>query len=268
MYYPINFVSPFATLFDCNDEFTPAVYVGGEEIEYNMSYNVKLKFVHSKPPAERKEGSMVSLYALLYRPLGERAIIKLGCVSTSSWDCAGLLWAQAPLHARIIGVFHLAKEIELEHIEEKCVEILKNDNSLNKRFKFTTKLPKTIKIINMWNYPEYLNINDYSEDIKKVKDILLNYLTKLEYLELLYYNDMWLEPPKLHLNIGGQISELNDLRKEKDRTFDGNLIVTPIGICIFNIKMNGQYKIYIDVARKFAYNTRLEVKEKKFITVA
>jgi len=265
MYYPINFVSPFATLFDCSDEFTPAVYVGGEEIKYNVPYNVKLKFVHSKPPAERKKGSMVSLYALLYRPLGERAIIKLGCISTSSWDCAGLLWAQAPLHARIIGVFHLTKEIELEHIEEKCVEILKNDNSLNKRFKFTTKLPKTIKIINMWNCPENLNINDYVEDMKKIKDILLDYLTKLGYLELLYNNDMWLEPPKLYLNIGGQVSELNDLKKEKDRIFDGNLIVTPIGICIFNRKITGQYKTYIDVARKFAYNIRLEIKEKSLL---
>jgi hypothetical protein len=101
--------------------------------------------------------------------------------------------------------------------------------------------------------------------MKKIKDILLDYLTKLGYLELLYNNDMWLEPPKLYLNIGGQVSELNDLKKEKDRIFDGNLIVTPIGICIFNRKITGQYKTYIDVARKFAYNIRLEIKEKSLL---
>jgi hypothetical protein len=260
-FYPIDFIAPFNTLFDCNDEFTPSVYVGSEELEYNKSYTVKLKYIYSKPPSKREKGSTVAIYALFYKfATNERPTIKIGSISTSSLNCAAMLWAQAPLHARIIGVFRLTKTIKLEHLEEICVKILKNDK-LSKQFRFTTKLPETIKILSMWNGLESFNINDYIENLKEINNILLDNLTKLEYLELLYYDNMWLEPPKQNLKIDLMSKKLSELKKENG-VFKGTLIITPVGLCIFKRVINGQFKTYVDIGRKFAYNTFVSIEEK------
>jgi len=73
----------------------------------------------------RLEGSVIALYMLLY--LGKpKPVIKLGSISMYSNSSATMLWAQAPIYARIVGVFHLTKTIGLEEVENSSRKILLN----------------------------------------------------------------------------------------------------------------------------------------------
>jgi hypothetical protein len=263
------------------ENFLPKVYVEYTSIEFNKLYNASLRVRISRPPKTRPEGSLVAHYMLLYLlPSTNKPIVKLGSCSAYG-EVAAMMWAQAPLYARIIGVFYLEKETHLEELEYKSLEILQQKASkYMKFFDFKHGKPSINDIMYMWLNLEnfYDTLNFYIEKLAEVSKILFQELTRVKYINVIYDDCAWLSPPKLKPEIPIQFKSLRDIMNATSRAqlahqrlkralHRGLFKVTPIGICMFTISKgergsNSMEQVedhYIDVCRDFVYNVNITI---------
>jgi hypothetical protein len=263
------------------EDFLPKVYVEYTNIEFNRLYNASLRVRISKPPKTRPESSLVAHYMLLYLlPSTDKPTVKLGSCSAYG-EVAAMMWAQAPLYARVIGVFHLKKEVHLEELEYKSLEILQQKASkYMELFDFKHGKPSINDIVHMWLNLEnfYDTLNFYIEKLAEVSKILFQELARVEYIDAIYDDCAWLSPPKLKPEIPIQFRSLRDImntasraqltrRRPKRALHRGLFKVTPIGICMFTTSRreqgsNSMEQVedhYVDVCREFVYNVDITI---------
>lgn len=244
--------------------FLPVVYIDEVEIEYDKEYPVKLKLASNNPPRERLEGSILALYMLLY-PIKPTPIVKLGSISMHN-SSAAMLWAQAPVYARIVGIFHLKKTIGLESLESFSRELLRTRYTT--LFKFITRrdsLFNSYKIIEMWTNSDWDDVEKLISEVDNIAEYLIVEITRrLNYIETLY-DGVGFETPRQRVELPSgfkTLSSLRDTLKKKRRGVKGLFKVTPVGLCIFtqstpkDTESRGN-ALFVDICREFAYNTKV-----------
>jgi hypothetical protein len=270
----IEFESPIDQLFNGVSVFMPDIYLGLERLEVGKPYRVALKYSKIDFPRKRSKGSHIVVYALLYRiPRRNIIHVKLG-THTLYHNTAGLMWAQAPLYARVIGVFRLNRELkdrEVEILEKKCTKHLSKSHirQLQKlnigNIKYYTSIPKTKQIINMW-----MSISGLKSEIDTLVDVVdettskcFDQLSRIKWIDPLYGNDMWFIPPLVEVNIAWQsIKPDIPIGENKESwVLEGFFTITPVGLCIFEEINEGARRIYVDRCRRFVYNFEFLVKE-------
>ncbi len=154
-------------------KFLPVVYVDNAGVEFDREYPVKLRFSPNIPPRKRPEGSSVVLYMLLYLAK-HKPVIKLGSVSYNN-SSAAMLWAQAPIYARVVGVFHLTKTVNLEELENSSLKILSSSEYAN-MFRFVTRrdvLFSSRSIVEMWLSPNRSGVEKLVSEVDSAAEFLL-----------------------------------------------------------------------------------------------
>jgi hypothetical protein len=111
--------------------------------------------------------------------------IKLGFHSLYFYT-AGLIWSQAPLYAKIIGVFVIDEKRCTEYLEKRCKKYI--EKSLAKlvgeeykgRVAVDTSTPKTEHIINMWRNVEKFKerIEEYISIVNRIAERCFNRISK------------------------------------------------------------------------------------------
>jgi hypothetical protein len=244
--------------------FIPKVYIGLKELEIGMKYPVRVKYGPSNPPLEWPKGSMVALYMLLYLTRGTKPVVKLGTVSAYSLESAGIMWAQAPLYAKIVGVFHLTRSVRLDELEERGQRMLKSSN-YGSIFSFVIRRGVQLDsshIVDMWKNVGNLDksiIKEYTTKLNEASEYLLSEMLKrLNYVELIY-DGAWFEPiqhlPEIPQNFRTLRYLLNELR-EKRRSIKGLFSATSVGLCVFASDYEQKVQ-YIDLCREFTYTMKI-----------
>jgi hypothetical protein len=254
------------------NDYIPDVRIGFHEIEFGIPYHVYARMSERSYPKKRKKGAVVALYTALYvLPEGTdtRLHIKLGSHSLYFYT-AGLIWSQAPLYARIIGVFVIDEERYAEYLERRCERYIEKSlaklvgEEYKERVTVSTLTPKIEHIVDMWRNAKKFKerVEEYISIVDRIAERCFNRISKdTEKLKVrvLYGSDMWFTPPMHPLRINeGYVSGLQELSKviRNGDIIDGELTVLPNGLCMFKAPIknlsNGK-AIYIDRCRVFHY---------------
>jgi len=260
----IEFEAPLYWLFGGVEDFVPTIYWGLKRLEIDKPYKVTLKYSTQEFPRSRKKNSCVAVYALLYEIPSEKIVyIKFGSYSLY-YNTAGLIWAQAPLYARIIGVFRLDRSLENEQIElleRTCVKHLIKLNKMKlENIKYSTKSPPISSIISMWMSVNSVekNLDELIDRVGEIFDECFDRLSRIKWIEPIYASDMWFAPPLKTINMLDHTIEpgipvkKQELQNKEAVVLEGLLTITPMGLCLF--QENGVQKIYVDRCRNFFYN--------------
>jgi hypothetical protein len=255
------------------NDYIPGVRIGFHEIEVGIPYHVYARVSERSYPKRRKKGAVVALYAALYvLPEGSdtRLHIKLGSHSLYFYT-AGLIWSQAPLYAKIIGVFVIDEEAHTEYLEKRCKKFIKKSlvklvgEEYKGRVTVDTSTPRTEHIINMWRSVEKFKecMGEYINIVNGVAEGCFDRISmnaeKLK-VRVLYGSDMWFTLPMHSLKINeGYVTDLQELSKviRGGDIISGELTVLPNGLCMFKTlikNLSNSDVIYIDRCRIFHYN--------------
>lgn len=275
-YSRIGFEGPLWQVFGGVEGVKPCVYVGFNELEFDKPYRVVLKVSRVEPPETRRRGSLVAVYALLYKTQRYgKATLKFGSISASIGG-AGLLWAQAPLYAGVVGVFRLGRDLELEYLEGRCVRLVKGLSRYRELFNLTYRIPAAKHVVGMWRSVDELGsgVEELIDEVEGISRACFDHLAGLEYLDPIYGSDMWLRPPIQRVEAGPNHLNLQKLTQYMGREgahvnecggVRGLLKVTPVGLCTFTILdsagFGGVGRVYVDVCRKFVYETEISLEE-------
>ena len=262
----LDFEAPLDTLFGGAINFSPDIYVGLQRIEFNQPYEVVIRYSSKDFSCRRRENSYIAIYALAYKlPKGE-FYIKFGSHSLRH-NTAGYLWAQAPLYARVVGVFQLKQPQEnCEQLEKMCVNYLnkrnKNKPHRSDSIRYSAKRPNVGDVINMWT--QVRNVENTLEELINITDEAVDgcftKLSRAKNVEPVYGSDMWFTPPTEPLNLASKsIHPGLPLRRqsESNEVIKGLLSVTPTGLCI--IQERGSGRIFIDTCRSLLYNFTISI---------
>jgi hypothetical protein len=254
------------------NDYVPDVRIGFHEIEIGVPCSVYARISERSYPKRRRRGSVVALYAALYalpEGAGTRLHIKLGSHSLYFYT-AGLIWSQAPLYAKIIGVFVIDEETHIEYLEKRCKKHI--EKSLTKlvgeeykgRVIVDTSIPKTEHIVNMWRNVEKFkeHMGEYISIVNRIAErcfdrICMN-AEKLK-VRILYGSDISFTLPMHPLRINEDyvigLQELSKVIRGGD-IISGELTVLPNGLCMFKVlikNLSNSKAIYIDRCRVFHY---------------
>jgi len=261
LFVKLDFEAPLDILFGGVNDFSPDIYLGLQRIELNQPYEVVMKPSKKGFLCRRGEDSYIAVYALAYKLSNGMVYIKFGSHSLF-YNTAGLLWAQAPLYAKVIGVFQLKQSQEsCEQLERMCVNYLKNRSKnkphCNGNTRYSTKRPRVREVIHMWT-----RVRSYDSTMEELIDITdeavdncFARLSRAWFVEPVYGSDMWFTPPIEPLNLAGKSFHPGLLlrrRYESDEVIKGLLTITPTGLCIVQEKDNG--RVFIDTCRNLIYN--------------
>jgi hypothetical protein len=256
------------------NDYIPDVRIGFHEIEVGIPHHVYARVSERSYPKRRKKGAVVALYTALYvLPEGTdtRLHIKLGSHSLYFYT-AGLIWSQAPLYAKIIGVFVIDEERHTEYLEKRCEKYIEKSlaklvgEEYKEKVTVNTLTPKIEHIINMWRNAEKFKerIEEYMSIVNRIAERCFNRISKdaekLKVRVLYGSSDMWFTLPMHPLRINeGYVSGLQELSKviRGGDIIGGELTVLPNGLCMFKAPIksfisNGE-AIYIDRCRVFHY---------------
>jgi len=262
----LDFEAPLEVLFGGVNDFSPDIYAGLQRIEFNQPYEVVIRYSKKDFSCRRRENSYIAVYALAYRLPKGGVHIKFGSHSLRH-NTAGSLWAQAPLYARVVGVFQLKQPQEnCEQLEKICVDYL-NKSSRSKSHRktrtwYSTKRPSVEDVIHMWT--QVRSIENTLEELINITDEDANScfakLSRAKNVEPVYGSDMWFTPPIEPLNLASKSFHPGlPLRRqsESDEVIKGLLTVTPIGLCI--IQERGSSRVFIDTCRSLLYNFTISI---------
>jgi hypothetical protein len=269
----IEFEAPLYWLFDGVEDFVPTIYWGLKRLEIDKPYEATLKYSTQEFPRSRKKNTYVAVYALLYENPSKKIIyIKFGSYSLY-YNTAGLIWAQAPLYARIIGVFRLDRSLENEQIElleRTCVKHLIELNKMKlENIKYSTKSPRINSIISMWMSVNGVKkkLDDLIDRVEEIVDECFDRLSKIKWIEPIYSSNMWFTPPLKTINVldhtiepGIPVKKKQELQNKEAIVLEGSLTITPMGLCLFQEFVNGAQRIYVDRCRNFFYNFEVLMK--------
>lgn len=273
MFTRIDFEAQLSCLFGGVKNFTPIIYLGLYELEFNKPYNVVIKLSPCEVPKTRSKDSHVAVYALLYKLSQGEIHIKFGAHSAFV-NTAGLIWAQAPLYARVIGIFRLKRSMEqgrLELFEETCVKYLNKVWKSHKiRAKFSTRIPPIEKIVDMWMNIDksMIDIEDLLNMVDNVAAKCFKQLSEIDWIDPLYGSDFWFMPPIERLVTDlSYVAGLQALVQSSEKSansgvgiYEGVLKITPMGLCFFEEESSGSRRIYIDVCRRLIYHFEVSMK--------
>ena len=266
MFTRLDFEAPLDVVFGGVNCFSPDIYLGLQRIEFNQPYEVVMRYSKKDFLCRRSEDSYIAVYALAYNLSKSVVYIKFGSHSLY-YNTAGLLWAQAPLYARVIGVFQLKQPQEnCEQLEKICVNYL-NNRSKNKphrsdNTRYSTKRPRVKDVIHMWKWVR--DIEDELEEFIVITDEAVNNcfakLSRAGFIEPVYGSDMWFTLPLEPLNLTSDnfYPGLPPRRQnETEEVVRGSLTVTPMGLCVFQERDSN--RLFIDACRSFLYNFMISI---------
>jgi len=260
-YGRIEFEAPLWQLLGGVEGFKPRVYVGLTELMYGREYRASLRGSRSEPPKVRERGSLVAVYALLYKTQeGGKATLKFGSTSVFSGS-AGMLWAQAPLYARVVGIFRLNRDLGLEDLENRCIKLARSLGCYRKVFDFIGRAPSVRRIVNMWSRMEDLggDVENLISYVDEISHICFDHLAGSTDVDPVYGSDMWFQQPMegIRMEFPPADSPTLSLRRLRRAGMRGLFRVMPIGLCMFVELNNGRRRVYIDTCRNFAYSTEI-----------
>lgn|GEM_PF-2085911 len=276
-FYSLVFDGTLDEVFGGALDYIPDARIGFHVLETGVTYNVRVKPSASKEYiGKRKQGSAAALYATLYvLPESGKLHVKLGS-HAFNYNTAGLIWSQAPLYTRVVGVFIFEREFNTEYLERGCRSILSKEKEFRRRngekVTVDTRSPDLKEMITMWMRVKDVKgrIKEYMSVVDEVAEKCFNGISlnapRLG-VKTLYGSDMWFHPPLHQLDVReGYVAGIREFIKRargSEGAVNAELTVLPMGLCVLraSIKnLDNTAILYIDRCRSLSYSLSFSLK--------